>query len=105
MRNYEYVFKDIHTSFTASVGIYMNSCYTLLQPLNLPDNQMKDLLEERKMDVWKDPELHNRLEKRLGVNSKIYLTLIDRLNRRIKMFGKKLRLDDDLKVTSTYILT
>jgi len=97
MREYEYVFADIHTSFAASVGIYIDSCYILLNSLNLSDSQMKDLLEGRKEDAWKDPQLRKALEKRLGANYEIYLSLVDKLNRRILMFGKKLKLRDDLK--------
>ena len=98
MKEYEYVFVDIHTSFTASMLIYKDSCYMLLGPLNLPDNQMRDLLEERKEDAWKNPELRKGLEKRLGAECETYLSLVDQLNRRILMFGKKLKLRDDLKV-------
>jgi hypothetical protein len=98
MKEYEYVFVDIHTSFTASMCIYIDSCYMLLGPLNLPNNQMRDLLEERKKDAWKDPELCKGLEKRLGDKCETYLSLVDQLNRRILMFGKKLKLRDDLKV-------
>lgn len=99
MKEYEYVFADIHCSFTASVGIYIDSCYMLLNPLNLPDNQIKTLLEERKEVAWKDPELRKGLEKQLGANCKIYLSLVNKLNRRILMFSKKLKLRTDLKVT------
>ncbi|KAI9772128.1 MAG: hypothetical protein M1840_001417 [Geoglossum simile] len=97
MKEYEYIFADIHTSFAASVGIYMDSCYILLNSLHLSDSQMKDLLEERNEDAWKDPQLRKDLERQLGANNEIYLSLVDKLNRRIVMFGKKLKLRDDLK--------
>ncbi|KAF2464631.1 uncharacterized protein BDR25DRAFT_307145 [Lindgomyces ingoldianus] len=97
MKDYEMVFSDIHTSFAASVGIYTDSCYQLLSPLNLPDRQMNELLEGRQIDAWSNSELKEALEIRLGSNCKVYLSLMDKLNRRIVMFCKKLRLNDDLK--------
>lgn len=97
MKQYECVFSDIQISFSASVGIYMDSCYQLLNPLNLPDQQMNDLLEERKREAWKSPQLRKDLEKRLGPNFKTYMLLLDKLNRKILLFCKKLKLNDDLK--------
>jgi len=99
MREYELVFDDIHASFAASVGIYTDSCYQLLRPLNLPDRQMNDLLEERKQEAWSNSELTRALEMRLGSNTKVYISLMDKLNRRILLFCRKLKLDDDLKAS------
>ena len=98
MKEYECVFNDIQISFAASVGIYMDSCYQLLSPLNLPDQQMNDLLEDRKRGAWKTPQLQKDLEQRLGPKCNIYLSLVDKLNRTILLFCKKLKLNNDLKV-------
>ena len=97
MKEYECVFSDLQTFFTASVAIYINSCYHLLNSLNLSDQQMNDLLEERKSEAWKTLQLQKDLERRLGPDCKIYILLIDKLNRRIKLFCQKLKLNDDLK--------
>ena len=104
MKEYECVFSDIQTSFTASVAIYTNSCYHLLSPLNLSDQQMNDLLVQRKKETWKAPQLQKDLEKRLGSSCAIYLSLIDKLNRRILLFCKKLKLDDNLKARYPNVL-
>ena len=104
MKEYECVFSDIHTSFTVSVAIYTNSCYHLLSPLNLSDKQMNDLLVERKKEAWKTPQLRKDLEKRLGLSCAIYLSLIDKLNKRILLFCKKLKLNDDLKARYPNVL-
>ncbi|KAI9690191.1 MAG: hypothetical protein M1822_009152 [Bathelium mastoideum] len=82
MKEYEYVFSDIHTSFAASVAIFQNSCYQLLGPLNLSDQKMNDLLVQRSTEAWKAPTLQNNLEKRLGPNYTIYPLLISKLNKR-----------------------
>jgi hypothetical protein len=58
---------------------------------------MNDLLEDRKGETWKSPELQKDLEKRLGPNCNIYLSLVDKLNTKILMFCKKLKLNDELK--------
>lgn len=97
MKEYECVFSDIQTSFIASIAIFSNSCYQLLGPLNLSDQQMNDLLVQRSTNAWKAPTLQKDLEKRLGPNYRIYPTLISKLNRRILLFCKKLKLNDDLK--------
>lgn len=95
MKDYEYVFNDILASFAASTLIYIDSCYVLLGPLNLSDNQMRELLEERKKDAWQDPKLQNDLKTQLGTKCKTYLSLVDKLNRRILMFAKiwKIRIE------------
>ena len=98
MRDYEMVFDDIQTQFGASVGIYMNSCYQLLGPLNLPDKQMNELLEQRNKEAWTDSELQKAIESRLGRDYKVYLSLMEKLNKRIQLFCHKLKLNDDLRV-------
>lgn len=103
VKQYECVFADINTSFAVSVGIYTESCYKLLAPLNLPDAQMKDLLLEkdsqRMGDAWKDVSLEQKLTKRLGANCKTYLSFVDKLNRRILKLAHKLRLGPDFRVS------
>lgn len=105
MKEYECVFSDIQTSFSASVAIYMNSCYCLLSSLHLSDEQMNDLLVQRKGEAWSTPQLQKDLEKRLGPSCAIYLLLIDKLNRRILLFGKKLKLTEGLKVRYPNIIS
>lgn len=100
MKDYHYVFSDIRTSFTASVLIYENSCYQLLGPLNLPDQQMNDLLVQRSTEAWKARALQIDLEKRLGPSYRIYPSLIDKLNKRILLLCKKLKLSSDLRARS-----
>jgi hypothetical protein len=100
MKEYECVFSDIQTSFTASVAIFSNSCYQLLGPLNLSDQQMNDLLMQRSAEAWEAPALQKDLAKRLGPHYKIYPSLVSKLNRRILLFCKKLKLDEDLKAQS-----
>ena len=102
MKNYERVFSVIRVSFATSVAIYSESCYRLLRTINLPDQQMHDLLVERKSKAWSTPQLKEQLEKRLGLRCAIYLELVNMLNARLKLFCKKLKLTDDLRARCTY---
>lgn len=79
----------------ASIGIYTNTCYELLGPLNLPDSQMRALLTERKAEAWLDDELQAALKVRLGENHHRYASLQDKLNRRILLFCGKLKLEEN----------
>ena len=96
MQQYECVFNNINCSFAASVLIHRDSCYALLAPLDLPEDQIRDLLEEKdseKMrEAWRDVELEQKLTKRLGMSCKTYLSFLDKLNRRILLLAHKLKL-------------
>jgi hypothetical protein len=92
MKNYAIVFDDFSTQLDASVGIYMNSCYELLGPLNLPDSQMNELLHKRNPEAWSEPQLQDALKVRLGENYKRYSSLMEKLNKRIFLFCDKLKL-------------
>jgi hypothetical protein len=98
MRDFECVFDDFHTQLETSVAIYMNSCYQLLGPLNLPDDQLSELLGHPKKEAWSDPNLRAALENRLGNNYKVYVSAVEKLNKRISLFCRKLKLDDNMKV-------
>lgn len=106
MIGYQYVFEDLHSSFLASQAIYLNSCYLLLEPLTLPDNKMQDLIgegnKEQKRVAWSDPNLHSKLQGRLGTNSVPYVSLVRQLNKRITLFAKKLGLQEDLRVRHSH---
>lgn len=103
MRQYECVFADINSSFGVSVGIYIESCYKLLAPLNLPDEQMKDLLlendNEKMTCAWQNAELEQKLVKRLSMNCKSYLSFVHKLNRRILLLAHKLKLGPTFMVS------
>lgn len=95
---YEYIFEDFRTQLEMSVGIYMNSCYHLLGPLDLTDDKMNDLLENRNAQAWSDPDLQNAIANRLGDNYERYVSAVKNLDKRISLFCRKLKLDDQMKV-------
>lgn len=97
MRGYECVFDEFHSQLRVSVAIYMSSCYQLLRSLNLPDDKISELLEQRKKEAWSDPKLQKAIEIRLGDNYETYVSAVKYLDKRITLFGRKLKLDDDLK--------
>jgi hypothetical protein len=71
----------------------MNTCYELLEPLNLPDSQMTALLSERQAEAWSDADLQTALKIRLGENHRRYASLQDKLNKRILLLCQKLKLE------------
>jgi hypothetical protein len=71
----------------------MNTCYELLGPLHLPDNQMTALLSERQAEAWFDVNLQAALKLRLGENYHRYASLQDKLNKRILLCCEKLKLE------------
>ena len=97
MKEYEQVFDDTLASFRVSVAIFADSCYELLSPLNLPDQQMNCLLEKRSTEGWRDLQLQSDIERRMGSNYHVYLPLLDKLYRRILLLCKKLKLNDNLQ--------
>lgn len=103
MQQYECVFDNINCSFAASVLIHRDSCYALLAPLNLSENQIRALLEEQDSEkvreAWRDAELQKKLVKRLGMNCKTYLSFLDKLNRRILLLAHKLKLGPTFMVS------
>ena len=103
MKHYECVFADINSSFGVSVGIYIDLCYKLLAPLNLPDHQMKDLLlendSEKMRRAWQNTELEKKLEKRLSMDRETYLSFVRKLNARILKLAHKLKLGPTFMVS------
>jgi hypothetical protein len=95
-REYKCIFSDFQIYFAASLMIYMDSCYHLLSPLNLPNDQMNDLLVERQIVAWTNTELQQYFKKRLGPRYNIYVLLVMKLHRRIFLFCRKLQLNNDL---------
>ncbi|KAF8249178.1 hypothetical protein K440DRAFT_622544 [Wilcoxina mikolae CBS 423.85] len=96
MREYESVFENLLTAFNTGLAIYRNSCEELLSPLLLPDNKFNDLLENRS-DAWEDSELEMSLKERLGRDYQTYKHAVGRLDKKIILFGKKLKLGKDMR--------
>ncbi|KAH0543123.1 hypothetical protein FGG08_002549 [Glutinoglossum americanum] len=97
MKDYESVFENLHTSFITGLSIYRDSCEQLLSPLMLPDNKFYELLEKPEGNAWKDAELGESLHERLGSDYGPYRSSIKQLNKKIILFSKKLKLDDDMR--------
>ncbi|MCJ1467892.1 hypothetical protein MMC07_006517 [Pseudocyphellaria aurata] len=97
INGYDTVFDTIHISFVASLSIYMNSCETLLSPLIPLDNELHELLEKHDARAWENVELGKSLRERLGQNYNPYVALVKLVNKKIVLFGRKLRLGDEMK--------
>lgn len=96
MREYETVFIDSQSRLILSIAIVQQSCKELLR--DLPNKQVSDLLDRRK--GWDDPKLAEvgTLQRRLGERSALYRISIVRLNGRVDLLRKKLKLREDLTV-------
>lgn len=94
MRDYETVFDNLHTRFVTSLSIYRNSCEELLSPLMLSDNKLLELLENPGTASWEDVELGESLRERLGESYRPYKASVKQLDKKIILFGKKLKLDN-----------
>lgn len=98
MWEYESVFENLHSSLVTSLLIYKHSCEQLLNQMMLPESKLYELLEKPAGNAWQDPELNDSLRKRLGATYSPYKTSIKQLNKKVILFGKKLKLDEDLRV-------
>jgi hypothetical protein len=98
MNNYETVFETLHTSFITNLSIFRNSCEELLNPLTLPNNKLQELLEDHNGSVWEDAVLGEKLRGRLGDDYVLYKTSVRQLNKKINLFGRKLKLLDNMRV-------
>ncbi|KAJ8113436.1 hypothetical protein OPT61_g4439 [Boeremia exigua] len=97
MHKYEDVFGHIHASFVTSACIYRNSCEELLSPLALSDLELYQLLEEVDGPSWQREDLDLTLRSRLGNNYLPYKSSVKQLNKKIILFGQKLKLSSDFQ--------
>lgn len=98
MWDYESIFENLHVSLVTILCIYRHSCEQLLSPLMLPESKRYELLEKPTGNAWQDAELDDSLHKRLGVSYGPYKASVKQLNKKIILFGKKLKLGEDLRV-------
>lgn len=99
VRDYETVIENLVTSLSMSLIIFRTSCEELLAPLLLPDEQFRELLANPQTDAWKDNELCEKLNAKLGQAA--YLSFnkaVGLLYKRIRLLKKKLDLNDSFQV-------
>ena len=102
MQKYEEAFGYLHASFVTIACIYRNSCEELLSPLALSDDGLSQLLENRESSAWENPELSDALRSRLGSNYLPFKSSVKQLNKKINLFGRKLQLDKNFQVCTTW---
>lgn len=99
MQDHETVIENLIISSTTSLATYRTSCEELLAPLILPDNQFYDLLDNPQTDGWKDEELVEKLNARLGPAAYLpYKSAVKLLYKHIQLLRKKMDLTDGLQV-------
>ena len=101
MRNmweYEAVIDHLVTIFTLDQAIFRHSCQELLMPI-LSDTQAAELLDGASPQ-WEDKDLDRRLQKRLGADYQAYTRSVRMLTRKMKLFVRKLGLDEKTMLVS-----
>lgn len=98
MFHYEEIFLDIVVDLATSQARFKQSCEELLQGLLLPDSQFLDLVES--LNGWEDRELETKLKHRLDEDFVVYKLKVKRLQRKVDLLRRKLRLGDDFEVGS-----
>ncbi|ORY17089.1 hypothetical protein BCR34DRAFT_583855 [Clohesyomyces aquaticus] len=97
MQKYQEVFEYLHASFVTSLAIYRNTCEELLSPLALSDAHLYKLLEEVDTRSWDDAILDANLRNRLGTSHLPFKSSLRQINKKIRKFADKLRLDSNLR--------
>jgi hypothetical protein len=101
MRRYESIFDYLHASLVTNLAIYRNALEELLSPLALSDSQLYQLLEDVDQRAWDEPVLVASIRSRLGSSYLPFKSSVKQLHKKVNMFGHKLQLDSDLKVSSS----
>ena len=96
MWNYEEVVNHLSHELLLAEGIFRHSCDELLLPI-LPDDQASKLLGGQAPD-WNDPLLGNLLRTQLGSDFPTYIRAVRILEKRIRLFTKKLGLDENSRL-------
>ena len=94
MEEYENVFIDSQSQLRLSMVWFQQSCRELVR--DLPDKLIRKLMEFQ--EGWGDKELREKLHQRLGDNFKIYRVSVRRLNKKIQLLRRKLKLPEDQMV-------
>ena len=98
MRDYETEFTDLYSSFILHYSRYKNSCELLLGPLILSGSKLRELLESGYGNAWQDEEFCEGLRKRLGCGFCAYKLNVEKLDRKVVRFSKKLGLGENMAV-------
>lgn len=98
MWDYEAVIDDLVTGFRFDQTIFRHSCQELLMPI-LSDTQAAELLDGAS-PKWEDKDLDRRLQKRLGADYQGYTRSVRMLTRKMKLFVRKLGLDEKTMLVS-----
>jgi hypothetical protein len=99
VKEFEYILDDFHNQLKLSVVICMDSCYQLLGSLNLPADQLNALLVQQKKDAWSDKTLQKAIGSKLGANYNTYRSAVEKLEEKIALLCRKLKLDEDFKAS------
>ena len=98
MWEYEAVIDHLITVFTLDQAIFRHSCQELLMPI-LSDTQAAELLDGASPQ-WENKDLDQRLQKRLGTDYSAYTRSVRMLTRKMKLFVRKLGLDEKTMLVS-----
>jgi len=96
MKVYEYDLEDMRAQFGVSMGVYTDSCHSLIHALSLTDPEENELLVQHSNAAWANERFQSALKGRLGPNYEAYLKLNKMLNERIEKLCKWLGITRDV---------
>ena len=96
MIGYRELVRNLVLDFQIETRSFQRGCEKLLSRLQIPPDEVDELLKSPKGEQWNDPTLDAKIQKLLGFEDySQYKQLVLRLFMRLDGFSKKLRLNDD----------
>jgi hypothetical protein len=101
MIGYKELVRNLVLDFQIETRSFQRGCEKLLSRLQIPPEEVEELLQFPKGKKWNDPALDAKIQELLGPEDYTqYKQLVLRLFMRLDAFSKKLGLNDDFLVSS-----
>ena len=101
MFNYPSEFRFLSRRLRVEQDIFRNAMELLLHDC-IQDSLLSDLLENIGGKSWSDPAVERALRKKLQASYSVYLETVKDLNKTLREFKQRLKLDEDGRVRSQY---
>lgn len=99
MVGYKALVSDLVLDFKIETFHFRRGCEKLLSRLEVPPEQVDQLLKHPNGTRWNDPILDVKIKNLLGLDYSNYKLLVARLFARLDKFSKRLGLKDDFTVS------
>src|SRR5687768_6223509 len=100
IRKYERIFDDMESRLRGAVAVLRQTCEELLQGLGIPDDQLRDLIENQQ--GWDSESLKTKLKSQMGTEDYgDFEAVAASLRRRLDDLGAQLSLDRRWQVSNS----